>query len=284
MTTPTNNASDKETRLANALSGLSEKEAGAYRYFVKAKQAPISEDRADEMFELYLQGADCDEIRKRVQGFGLGQIVAARVMYGWDSRRGEYRRDLETQVPVRAAQVHLEQVDFISDLLTASQVSTRKKIREYLATGNEKLLEGLPLPKTIKDYKELVQLFMTATGQDKKRIEVTGKVTIDNATGTANQVTAAEASRIMDDILGEEDVDTEVPTPTVGEEPPRALGALPVAVDVPKTHDEMVAYLVKTGVRPEKAEALVASMDNDVKRYAELVEALVKDQADGKAN
>lgn len=198
-------ASDRETRLANAISALSERELQAYRYFVKTKQETPLEERADELFVLYSQGADCEEIRRQSKRYSLSQVVACKVIYSWDARKAEHKEQLQVDVPQRAAQVHLEQVDYLADLLTAAQVQHRAKIRQFLATGgtDKTLLEGVPLPKTFKEYRDLFELFMRGTGQDKKRVEVSGTVRLDSSTGAANVVTAAEAESIMDRLLGE---------------------------------------------------------------------------------
>lgn len=266
---------EKEKALVVSIQALDHKDRGAYAYFLKAKQAPIALDTADELFQLYLQGASCDDIRKGAgAAFGHGQIVAARVQYAWDARRDEYRRNLVARVPARAQQVHLEQADFVADLLTISRVAIQKKIRKAMASGKPEDLEGIPIPTNVKDLRELLDMFIKVTGQDKKRIEVSGNVTVDNKTGVATKVTSATADAIMDELLDAEEVEPiDVPaTPA----PKKLTSATLAKTPVPKTAEEMITFLIGTGVSEEKARALVESMNNDVKRYSDLVLELIK--------
>lgn len=204
---PPEQASDKETRIANALQDLTPKELGAYKYFRSNNQPPLSEAKSDELFRLYMQGHSCEEICKIGKNMiGLGQIVACRLMYGWDARKVAHRANLEANVPARAAVTHLETVDFLADILTISQVAFKEKMQEYLATGNKELLKDLPLPKSTRELQSLFELFMKATGQEKKRIEVTGGVTVTHANGVAMPVSSEEAAEIMDRLLPDAEI------------------------------------------------------------------------------
>lgn len=266
--------SEKERRLAAAYAALDDKEKGAYRYFVKTGQAPLVEETSDELFQLFLRGSTCDEIRKARPGFGLGQIVACRVIHNWDLRRREYRDGLKQTVPDRAGQVYLEQADFLGDILTATMLVHRDNIRQYMATGDKTFLKDVPIPSSVKDLRDFTDLFMKITGQDKKKVEISGSVTIDSKTGLANQVTSKEAMSIMSEVLGEEIQDAEFT------EGPKVTEADPFKLEdgtpVPQTAEEMVAYLVSTGVPDEKAKSFVDSMGGDKKRYLDLMMTLRK--------
>lgn len=201
--------SPKEARIATAIQTLPEQERAAYKYFIRSKQPMVAQDLADELLSLYIAGATCDEIRKLKGSLGLGQIVACRIAYDWDNKRDEYRVSLTKEVPNQAAQTHLETVDFLSDLLAAVHKRYGDKLRQYLLTGDEKLLDGLPFPKNLKDLTVLTDLFMKATGADKKRVEVSGNVTHSHV---AQQMTAVDADAALAGLL-EEIPDAEIVEP-----------------------------------------------------------------------
>jgi hypothetical protein len=188
--------SEKETRIAKAIKALTPRELDAYKYFVRTKQTQIADKTADEMYALYAQGTSCDEIRKLLVGFSLGQIVGARVIFGWDERLAGERAALVTEVPARASQTQLQNVDFLGKLLTATHKQWSDKLQRYIASGDESLLVGLPMPKNIKDLSALVELFLKSTGQDKKRVEVTGTVLHEHK----GPVSAAEARNILKEL------------------------------------------------------------------------------------
>lgn len=259
----------KEQRLAKRLTGLDQRELAAYRYFVKTKQPEPGEVIAEELFKLYLQGADCEEIRRQKMSLSLGQVVACKVMFDWDARRAAYRTHLQVSVPERAAQVHLEQVDFMADMLTAAQAKTRDRIRQYLITKDEKLLEDIPIPKNMREYQALFDMFLRGTGQDKKKIEVSGSVSVDHRTGLATSVSADEAANIIDNLLADEAIDVKaVPVH-------RPQAALPAPAPAsPKTPEEMIALLVSTGVPEEKARAMVKAIEGEAKDLANRYHAI----------
>lgn len=195
-------AENRETRIAAAIQKLDPRELAAYKYTLRTKQPDIAEETAEKLFALYLQGQSCEEIRRSMKGYGLGQIVAARVAYDWDARVVEYRAHLVVSVPAAAEQTHLESVDFMSNLLKATFMRYSENIRLYMATGDGKYLEGVPLPKNMKDFQALMELFLKATGQDKKKVEVTGTVKVNHQNGTA-AISGKEAAKILDSLMGD---------------------------------------------------------------------------------
>jgi hypothetical protein len=210
--------STAETALTLALKGLDQREMEAYRYVLKVKSAEIAEDTAERMYEMFLAGKTCEDIRKINKGYSLGQIVACRIKYGWDARVLKYQEMLQLTVPDRAIQTTLETVDFISKLLTVNQMRMSEAIDKYMLTRNEEDLKGVILVKNAKELKELVELLMKTTGQDKKRIEFSGKVNVVQAqTGAVTSMSSADADAIARQLLGEKIIDvTEAPTPSSG--------------------------------------------------------------------
>jgi hypothetical protein len=197
---PTN---DQETGLAKAIRALDKRELDAYQYTLKKKQPDISPDKAEEFFQLYLHGQTCQDIQRGYGGFSYGQIVACKVKYEWDARREQHRAHLVTEVPAHAQQVHLETVDFLADMLSVTQQKIRDGIRKYQVSKNPDDLKDLPLPKSMKDLQALTELLMKMTGQDKKRVEFSGKVTVDKGNGLASPVTPEEAAEISARLLAE---------------------------------------------------------------------------------
>jgi hypothetical protein len=196
-----------ETALTVALQGLDQREMGAYKHVLNTRQAEIAEDTAERMYEMYLTGKTCEDIRKANKGYSLGQIVACRIKYGWDVRVAQYKEALQVAVPDRAIQTSLETVDFVSKLLTVNRMRMEEAIDRYMLSRNEDDLKGVILAKNAKELKELVELLMKMTGQDKKRIEFSGKVTVAQGTGTPNSMSSSEADAIAKQLLGEKVID-----------------------------------------------------------------------------
>lgn len=179
-----NQTSEKEKKLVENLKRLTPKELDAYRFFVKEDQLQIADEASDSMFDLFCNGKSCDDIRKIVKAYSYGQIVACRVIGDWDSRKEARRLATETEVPNQAPITLLEASDFLSDLILATNKRFSARLKQYRATGDELLLEGIPLPRNMKEYDTLIQLFMKASGQDtEKTVKYTGKVDINHQVG-----------------------------------------------------------------------------------------------------
>jgi hypothetical protein len=201
-----------ETALTIALKGLDQREMDAYRYVLKTRAVEIAEETAERMYQVFLQGKTCEDIRKINPGYGLGQIVACRIKYGWDARAAQYRTTLTTAVPDRAIQTSLETVDFVANLLTVNRMRMEEAMARYMISRNEDDLKGVIQAKNAKELKELVELLMKMTGQDKKRIEFSGTVKVAQQSGAPSQITSKEADDIARQLLGEKVIDTtEVP-------------------------------------------------------------------------
>lgn len=204
--------SPPETALTIALKGLDQREMDAYRYVLKAKAVEIAEETAERMYQVFLQGKTCEDIRKINKGYSLGQIVSCRIKYGWDVRVAQYKAALQVGVPDRAMQTSLETVDLLSKLLAVNRMQMEEAIDKYMLSRNPDDLKGVILAKSPKELKELVELLMKMTGQDKKRIEFSGKVTVDQTGRTPNSMTSSEADEIAKDLLNQKVIDTtEVP-------------------------------------------------------------------------
>lgn len=175
---------------------LTPREAHALRYFKSAKQAEIAPSKAAEMYELFINGKDCEEIRKLNSGFSLGQIVHARVRDDWDLKRdGHQQRLVETVVP-QVMQTQMEASLFVKDLLAAAIKLHWEKIQRYLQDGNEIHLKGTPLEggATLKQIRDIIDTLQAATGQDKKKVvEHRGGVTV-----TSKRVNQDEAAQYLE--------------------------------------------------------------------------------------
>jgi len=186
----------EESALAKILSSLSDREAGAYRYFLRAKQPELAAELSDELFVLFCQGRDCDEIRKVKPGLGLGPIVHARIRDKWDERLAEYQRGLVQKVPVLVQQTQLESAEFLTSVMAAGHMLVQKQIDDFMATGNKDHLKGTFLENmTLGQYQKVLEMLMKVTGQDsKKTINHTGGITI----APAKRVSGADAAAILD--------------------------------------------------------------------------------------
>lgn len=128
---------------------------------------PLSAVTAAKFFEVFLHGSDCQEIcRLNDNLYSLGMILEARVGFGWDRRRDDYLASLYSGIADRARQAQLESVGFVSDMMSATAKLYGDKVKKYLQTGDEDLVKDLPV-KSMSGYKQMIELLLKMTGQDK---------------------------------------------------------------------------------------------------------------------
>lgn len=178
---------EKEERIAKALSFLNDKEKQAYKFFlasINRKEAvEIPEEPREALYLLYQTGKSCEEIRRlNHPRFSLGQIVCARVTDKWDERLDEYRANLAPAVVEQVQQVQFESASFIADMIIAVHRLHGEAIRKFIQTGDKNLLKGTPLENmNFKQYAELIKTLLAVTGQgENKTVTVKGTVTHEN--------------------------------------------------------------------------------------------------------
>lgn len=199
----------KEQIIATAISRCDPKEQAAYKYFVaglaRRESFEIPSIKADELYVLYKNGKTCDEIRKLSgSAFSLGQVVAAKIIWGWDVKLDEYRQELLTLVPDHVKQVKLESADVISDLIAACNLKIRGQLQKYLQSGKDEDLKGTPLEKgiSIKTYNDLLEMLGTATGQDNKPKKTESTVTVTHEVVPPKRVLdPASSASLLDSLV-----------------------------------------------------------------------------------
>jgi len=245
--------STKEVDLATALTALNERELNAYKHFVNSGQKPIAEDKADELFKLYMRGQTTLEIQRLFPQYSHSQVVASRVMAAWDERKEIEVRNLQTEVPTKVETTSLETQEFLSNLLHASHKRFNDALKRYIATGDVKALEeaGVPLPTSFKELSAVIDMYMKISGTDSKKVDVRVQGGVVHA---HTKVKPEEAEAVMDELLGDVQ-DAEFTDVT----PENSTALVPMIPDS-RTPEEMVAYLVKGGMPQSRAEQVVRQM------------------------
>ncbi len=176
---------------------LSPNEKNAYDKYIADAKPPLSALTAANLFELYVNGCDCEEIARLNPTFGLGIIVRAKVDFDWDIRKEKYLDGLFGGIKEKTSKVHLEAIDFAANTMTVYHKIWNDKFKKYIQTGKEEALEGWNA--TSKSYEKAVETLMKLTGQDStKKQEILHKHSIEqNAPVLARPMSSSEASDIL---------------------------------------------------------------------------------------
>lgn len=180
---------------------LSDSERYALDYFRSnyqkggSKTYPLAPSLQEQLFQLYLNGKSLSEIRALNPHVMLGQVVDAAVTGKWHQLRQEYLGALQQRAAERLRQIACEAVDHLADEMAATHKLRGEAIKRYLQTGDESDLGGVSLCG-IKQYKDVAELLLKLTGQDKNStLTVKGEIshtTQDAPQGTGTVKTLAQ--------------------------------------------------------------------------------------------
>ncbi len=187
--------SENEIVVANPLAFLNEREAHAYRVWQGISKPALAPSLNAQLFNLFLQGKTCEEIRRLNQALQLGEIVAARIQGKWDERREEHLDRLLKAATERAQQTTLETADFVCDILAAANREHGDRLRRYLQNGDEAELGDLRIT-SLHSLKQTVEILQKLTGQDKQtKVTVAGEIL--HSASEKKQTTPEQASKIL---------------------------------------------------------------------------------------
>jgi hypothetical protein len=133
------------------------------------------------MFYLYCNGKTLQEIHALNKSvYSLGQVVEVAVRQKWNAQKHEYQDTIVIKNKARAIQVAAESVDFVSDLMAGIRKQYGEKVVRALQSGNFDDIKTKDISEVIKQLKELTDLLMRLTGQDRIK-QVGGTVNVQHS-------------------------------------------------------------------------------------------------------
>lgn len=186
---------------------LDAREAYALQAFRASGSPTIAPTLNAKLFALFLNGKNCEEIRRLNPQLTLGQIVDARVHGRWDQLADEHLGQLLRTTAARVQQVTLESVHFLSDVLSGAHKEHADSVARYLQTGDPVHLGAFRI-KSVSDYRRTLEGLQRATGQDKK-VTVNGQVTHDVQISAAKPPTVKEAREVVKALLADRNANPE---------------------------------------------------------------------------
>jgi hypothetical protein len=127
------------------------------KYLRKHKTAGAIDDIASlKLYELFLIGSSLHEIQQQFPEYEVGQIVLTAALKKWGMDRDKMQGTLRDRVRAKVVKSVIEQVDFLTSMLSVANVEHVDEMRKYI------LDQANPKPslriKSIKDYKEVTEV------------------------------------------------------------------------------------------------------------------------------
>lgn len=139
------------------------------RYLRKHKTAgKIPDVEALKVFEMYLIGHSFQELTHHFPQYPLGQIILTACLAKWGIDREKMQHTLKDRVQAKVIKSILEQVDFLTTLLSVNNVENLDAMRKYIYDPGNNPRPNMHI-ETIKEYKDVVEtLQKIVTGSSDK--------------------------------------------------------------------------------------------------------------------
>lgn len=142
------------------------------KYLRKYKTAgAVSEAESYKLYEMYLVGCTFYEIHQQYPQYIVAQIVLTAALRGWPMDREKMMGSLRDRVQAKVVKSVIEQVDFLTSMLSVSNAEHIPAMKKYVADPENNPKPDLSID-SIKEYKEVVdtlqKLVAGATSQNKK--------------------------------------------------------------------------------------------------------------------
>ncbi len=194
---------NREQRIERVTKLLSEGEIYAYEYWKKSSQGAVAASLNAQLFGLFLNGKNTEEIRRLNPLLTLGQIVSARIEGDWDKRRDEHLDRLLADTSGRIQQATMETSELICDMLAVANKEHGDKLRKYLQTGNEADLGDFKVD-SLGNLKQAIEVLQKLTGQDKQsKLTLAGEILHRESESDEKKLpTAEQANNVLKLLVG----------------------------------------------------------------------------------
>lgn len=127
------------------------------KYLRKHKTAgAIGDVQSLKLYEMFLIGSSLHEIQQQFPEYEIGQIVLTAALKKWGMDRDKMQGTLRDRVRAKVVKSVIEQVDFLTSMLSVANVEHVDEMRKYIIdTNNPKPMLRI---KSIKDYKEVAEV------------------------------------------------------------------------------------------------------------------------------
>jgi hypothetical protein len=177
--------------------GLSEEEIKlATRWLRKHKTAgALTDIDAAKLFEMYLLGDSLSKIAQQFPQYPIGQICLTASLRGWARDRDKMMHTLQDRVRAKVVKSVLEQVDFLTAMLSVSNAEHLEAMVKYAQDPINNPKPSMRI-ESIKEYKDvaetLYKIVAGASGADQGKKTTTSPMF--NALSPAKKVEQVEKS------------------------------------------------------------------------------------------
>lgn len=127
------------------------------KYLRKHKTAGIlGQVEALKVYEMYMIGCSFAEIQKQFPQYELGKLILTSAIKRWGIDRDKMQQTLRDRVKAKVVKSVIDQVDFLTTMLSANNAKHLKKMQDYISDPEHNKEPDISI-KSIKDYKDITE-------------------------------------------------------------------------------------------------------------------------------
>jgi hypothetical protein len=127
------------------------------RYLRKNKtKGKIPPNDALVVYEMFLMGHSFAELHNQFPQYEVGQLILTAALAGWCRDRDNMQYTLRDRVQAKVVRSVIEQVDFLTAMLSVSSAEHQRMMRAYIMDPDNNPKPTLRI-ESIKEYKDIVE-------------------------------------------------------------------------------------------------------------------------------
>lgn len=127
-----------------------------------AAQGVIEKQEASPIYELFLLGYSPEELVKRFPQYSKARILYTAAAGGWFKDRERLANSIYDRIKARIVRSTVEQVEFLTDMITVSSVENADEIRRFLSDPKNNPLPNMRI-KNFKEYQQVIDTLAKVT-------------------------------------------------------------------------------------------------------------------------
>lgn len=135
----------------------------AEKYLRQHKTAgALSKQEAIPLYELFLLGYSVEDLNRRFPQYPVGKIALTAALSGWVKDKEKLANSVYDRIKARIVRSTVEQVEFLTDMISVSAVENTEEMRKYLKDPT-----ATPAPhmriKNIRQYQQVIEMLAKVT-------------------------------------------------------------------------------------------------------------------------
>lgn len=135
----------------------------AEKYLRQHKTAgAISKQEAIPVYELFLLGYSLEDLNRRFPQHPVGKLALTAALNNWCKDKEKLANSVYDRIKARIIRSTVEQVEFLTDMVSVSAVENTEEMRKYLNDPSKTPPPQMRI-KNIKEYQQVIEMLAKVT-------------------------------------------------------------------------------------------------------------------------